>query len=88
MTKPKLALWLAQLMLPLSLLGACVRTVEVPVAAPRPVCPLPKEPTEPALSPGSAGNLVTLTPDEAVAIGLYFRDDHRWHEMAHACLGK
>lgn len=76
---------LRKFVLPLMLLASCAKAV--PVEVPQAPCPLPSEPTRPVLSPGSVGDLVTLTPAEAVALGVYLRTDARWHQTAKVCIG-
>ena len=63
--------------------GCCPVLPQVPKVA----CPLPPEPTVVRLSPGSAGDLVTLTVPEAVALAVYLVKEAEWHQIAQACLG-
>lgn len=73
-----------------TLQGCCPRIPPVP---PKVTCPLPPSPEPVSLSPGSVGDpatgtdLVTLTPAEAVDLGLYLRREAAWHRVAAACLG-
>lgn len=59
----------------------------IPPVPPKVTCPLPPRPVPPVLSPGSQDGLVTITPTEAVAIGLYEIRERAWDDLAAACLG-
>lgn len=61
-----------------------------PVVVPQPKCVLPDVPSLPVLSAASAvvngQDMVTLTPTNAVDLGLWIRAERRWHDVAVNCL--
>lgn len=85
MMKSKLARWILPLTLALSFGTACVKKETVEVYLPRQPCPLPAVREAPALSPGSLGDLVTLTIPEVKSLGLYIRDLVRHQVMSEVC---
>lgn len=67
---------------------SCVRTVEVPVAAPKVHCPLPTRPEGPIIHPKAAGNTVTLTMEETTELAVYIAGLEERMDVADACLAE
>lgn len=63
---------------------------EVPIVLPPPECPAGPPPLQPDLSSvapcPSDPDLVCLTPDVSVDLGVYLREQRRWNELVTVCL--
>lgn len=76
------------LLVPLIFSGpSCVtREVKVPVYPAPLKCPLPERSLPPSLTPGTAGDLVTIPKDQAVSLAVWIAEITRWSELAQVCL--